>query len=207
MKRKMQKMAKRVAALTATMLLILGTCLPVLAEIEEKLNVLSRVPLGIQQVPLSKVVGTASRGRTSAFAANFMPLLDQASEFSHKWATLYDSIVADGDDNTVATDVRIGMTVQELWEEGVLRHLYDYTWVMEVMNQTDDMPCFNTPASFIAYLKAADVERLPSEDSINKKQNTFTGRFPDWIFVDCDTMEAKRRINVGKRFLNIFQSV
>ena len=32
MKRKMQKMAKRVAALTATMLLILGTCLPVLAE-------------------------------------------------------------------------------------------------------------------------------------------------------------------------------
>lgn len=118
-----------------------------------------------------------------------------------------DSIVADGDDNTVATDVRIGMTVQELWEEGVLRHLYDYTWVMEVMNQTDDMPCFNTPASFIAYLKAADVERLPSEDSINKKQNTFTGRFPDWIFVDCDTMEAKRRINVAKRFLNIFQSV
>ena len=78
--------------------------------------------------------------------------------------------------------------------------------VMEVMNQTDGMPCFNTPASFIAYLKAADVERLPSEDSINKKINTFTGRFPDWLFVDCDTTEAKRRINVGKRFLNLFKS-
>ena len=72
--------------------------------------------------------------------------------------------------------------------------------------ETDGMPYFNTPASFIAYLKAADVERLPSEDSINKKQNTFTGSFPDWTFTDCDAMEAKRRINVGKRFLNIFKS-
>ena len=87
-----------------------------------------------------------------------------------------------------------------------LKNLYDYTWVMEVMNQTDGMPYFNTPASFIAYLKAAGVERLPSEDSINKKQNTFTGSFPDWMFTDCDAMEAKRRINVGKRFLNIFKS-
>lgn len=117
-----------------------------------------------------------------------------------------DCIRETGDDNTAATDVRVGMAVQGLWDEGVLKYLYDYTWVMEVMNHTNGMPYFNTPASFIAYLKAADVERLPSEDSINKKQNTFTGRFPDWIFVDCDTTEAKRRINVGKRFLNIFKA-
>ena len=114
--------------------------------------------------------------------------------------------VRESSDDELAMDVRIGMAVHGLWDEGVLKHLYDYTWVMEVMNQTDGMPCFNTPASFIAYLKAADVERLPSEDSINKKQNTFTGSFPDWTFTDCDAMEAKRRINVGKRFLNIFKS-
>lgn len=117
-----------------------------------------------------------------------------------------DSVVGTGEENATATDVRMAMAVQGLWDEGVLRHLYDYTWVMEVINQTDGMPYFNTPASFIAYLKEADVERLPSEDSINKKQNTFTGRFPDWLFVDCDATEAKRRINVGKRFLNIFKS-
>ena len=117
-----------------------------------------------------------------------------------------DSMLGTSDDNTAATDVRMALAVQGLWDEGVLKNLYDYTWVMEVMNQTDGMPYFNTPASFIAYLKAADVERLPSEDSINKKQNTFTGSFPDWMFTDCDAMEAKRRINVGKRFLNIFKS-
>ena len=67
-----------------------------LAEIDESLNALSRVPLGLVQVPLSKVVGTASKGRTNAFAANFMPLLDQGSEFSAKWNTLYNSVVEDG---------------------------------------------------------------------------------------------------------------
>ena len=70
--------------------------LPVLAEIEESLNALSRVSLGLVEVPLGKVVGTASKGRTNAFAANFMPLLDQGSEFSAKWNTLYNSVVESG---------------------------------------------------------------------------------------------------------------
>ena len=70
--------------------------LPVLSEIEEQLNALSRQPLGLVQVPISKVVGTVSKGRTNAFAANFMPLLDPGSEFSMKWNTLYDSVVESG---------------------------------------------------------------------------------------------------------------
>lgn len=70
--------------------------LPVLAEIEEQLNALSRQSLGLIQVPMSKVVGTVSKGRTNAFAANFMPLLDQGSEFSMKWNTLYNSVVESG---------------------------------------------------------------------------------------------------------------
>ena len=70
--------------------------LPVLEELEGELNALSRQPLGIQQVPIDKVVGTVSKGRTNAFAANFMPLLDQGSEFSQKWSTLYNAVVADG---------------------------------------------------------------------------------------------------------------
>ncbi|MBR1560846.1 MAG: BMP family ABC transporter substrate-binding protein [Clostridia bacterium] len=70
--------------------------LPVLADIEEELNALSRQSLGLIQVPMSKVAGTVSRGRTNAFAANFMPLLDQGSEFSQKWNTLYNSVVEQG---------------------------------------------------------------------------------------------------------------
>ena len=70
--------------------------LPVLAELDEQFNALARRQLGLIQVPVSKVVGTASKGRTNAFAANFMPILDPGSEFSTKWAALYDGIVADG---------------------------------------------------------------------------------------------------------------
>ena len=70
--------------------------LPVLAEIEEKLYALTRVPLGLQQIPLNKVVGTATKGRTNAFATNFMPLLDPGSEFSQKWSVLCDGVMKDG---------------------------------------------------------------------------------------------------------------
>ncbi len=70
--------------------------LPVLEEIDERLNALSHVPVGLVQIPLKKVVGTASRGRTNAFAANFMPILDPGSEFSAKWGILYEGIVDQG---------------------------------------------------------------------------------------------------------------
>ncbi len=105
-----------------------------------------------------------------------------------------------------ATDQQMKKTIEKLVEEGTLKNLYDYTWIMSVMNETQGLPDFHTPSSLIAYLKDLHIERLPSEDSINRKQNTFTGTFPDWTFIDCDTTEAKRRINVGKRFLNIFRA-
>ena len=70
--------------------------LPVLEEIDGQLNSLSRVSLGLVQVPLKKVVGTASKGRTNAFAPNFMPILDPGSEFARKWAMLFDSVVEQG---------------------------------------------------------------------------------------------------------------
>lgn len=70
--------------------------LPVLEEKVPNLNSLDRVPLGIQTVQLDRVVGSVSRGRSFAFANNFMPILDTNSEFSSKWATLYESVEAEG---------------------------------------------------------------------------------------------------------------
>ena len=70
--------------------------LSVLDEVDEQVNALARRNLGLVQVPLGKIVGTASKGRTNAFAANYMPLLDPGSEFSMKWSGLVDSIVTDG---------------------------------------------------------------------------------------------------------------
>ncbi len=70
--------------------------LPVLEEKLPNLNQMDRVSLGIQAVPLSRVVGTVSQGRAYAFANNFMPILEYNSEFSAKWSTLYESVEAEG---------------------------------------------------------------------------------------------------------------
>ena len=74
----------------------LNPYLPVLDELVPDVSALTQVPLGMVQIPLDQVVGTASRGRTSAFAANFMPLLAVGTEFEAKWSRLYDQIEAEG---------------------------------------------------------------------------------------------------------------
>ena len=55
--------------------------LPVLDDILEGVTIDARVSLGLVDVPLDRIVGTATAGRTSAFAANFMPLLGEGTEF------------------------------------------------------------------------------------------------------------------------------
>lgn len=72
------------------------TTLPVLSEIVPELNRLTQVPLGLVQIPLNHIEGTATRGRTTAFARNFMPLLESNSEFAYKWYTLYDNVIVNG---------------------------------------------------------------------------------------------------------------
>lgn len=70
--------------------------LPVLDEILANTDIVSEVSLGIIDVPLEKIVGTKTQGRTQAFANNFMPLLGEKTEFGAKWAYLYDHQIEEG---------------------------------------------------------------------------------------------------------------
>ena len=70
--------------------------LPVLDELVPDHLSLPRISLGLVTVPTDRLVGTNTRGRTSAFACNFMPLLDEGSEFALKWGVLHHSVVKDG---------------------------------------------------------------------------------------------------------------
>lgn len=71
-------------------------CLPVLDDFvpAERLN--RGIDLGTVQVPMEFVVGTRSAGRTTAFARNFMPLMDDGSEFAAKWQTLCKAHLEEG---------------------------------------------------------------------------------------------------------------
>ena len=70
--------------------------LPVLGDLLPEINRMTQVSLGLEQIALSQIDGTATKGRTAAFSTGFYPLLDPDSEFATKWALLYDEIVEDG---------------------------------------------------------------------------------------------------------------
>ena len=70
--------------------------LPALDEILSYVKVEYEVSLGLCEVPLELIVGTRTRGRTNAFAANFMPLLPANSEFGGKWIRLCTSLQEEG---------------------------------------------------------------------------------------------------------------
>ena len=66
--------------------------LPVLEEKVPALSALSRLSLGIMTIPLDRVVGSVSRGRSYAFAEGFLPILEGGSEFASKWERLCESV-------------------------------------------------------------------------------------------------------------------
>ena len=70
--------------------------LKVLDEILPSRGSYSEVPLGLVQIPLDQVVGTKTDSRSNAFARNFMPILNETSEFAMKWALLCDAQVSEG---------------------------------------------------------------------------------------------------------------
>ncbi len=51
---------------------------------DDKLKILKTQELPVTAIPLDCVTGTRTRGRTNSFAADFMPLLEPASEFAGK---------------------------------------------------------------------------------------------------------------------------
>ena len=70
--------------------------LPVLDDILSKEEVRTEQNMGLIQIPLDFVVGTSTMGRTFSFAANFMPILKENTEFAVKWANLSDAQVNEG---------------------------------------------------------------------------------------------------------------
>ena len=70
--------------------------LPSLEQMVEDVDRYPEIPLGLAEIPLEMIVGTRTSGRQNAFAANFMPLMAENSEFAVKWSSLYDSQIEEG---------------------------------------------------------------------------------------------------------------
>ena len=70
--------------------------LPALDEFISRGDISGEMPLGIVDIPLNKIAGTKTAGRKNSFANNFMPLLDDNTEFASKWSNLYESQLEEG---------------------------------------------------------------------------------------------------------------
>jgi len=53
------------------------------------------VQIGLVDIPADQIVGTTTVGRRSAFAGNFMPLLQEGTEFANKWVSLCEAHLGD----------------------------------------------------------------------------------------------------------------
>ena len=103
----------------------------------------------------------------------------------------------------VSANRLIADTINRMKTSGELKKMGDWGLLMIAMNQTDDMPDFATPRSYVDYLSLElKIEGVPCESSISKMVGKTRGMFPNWTFTDTtDIMETNRRINVGKCFI------
>lgn len=69
--------------------------LPVLDEILPAYTTTGEINLGMIEIPMERIAGTKTQGRTNAFASNFMPLLAADSEFGFKWRNLCEAHLSD----------------------------------------------------------------------------------------------------------------
>lgn len=102
-------------------------------------------------------------------------------------------------------DRRVKYAIDIMNEEGVIEHLYDYTWIMEVMNEIKDTPHFDCPNSFLKYCTGIGIKKLPCLSTLSKEYSKIHGKFPHWTFLKKDEADARRCINVAKRFLKLFR--
>ncbi|MBQ3419012.1 MAG: BMP family ABC transporter substrate-binding protein [Erysipelotrichaceae bacterium] len=72
---------------------------PFLKSLEDEvknLSILSKQYVGTFDIPLHMIVGTVNNLRKRSFAENFMPIMNENSEFAYKWNNLFESQVNEG---------------------------------------------------------------------------------------------------------------
>ena len=168
--------------------------LPVLDDILSYTEVASIENLGLIDIPLSKIIGTKTEGRTNAFANNFMPLLPEDSEFGMKWALVYDHQINDGiRDPIVAYEFMNQFYVQEGNKRvSVMKYLKTYsipgTVTRLIPRKTDDKEnkIYYEFLDFYAVSQSYDV-RFGKEGSY-KKLLKLMGKKDDELWSDDDKL-------------------
>ncbi|MDE6944697.1 MAG: BMP family ABC transporter substrate-binding protein, partial [Lachnospiraceae bacterium] len=168
--------------------------LPVLDDIMSYTEIAGMENIGIMDIPLSKIVGTKTVGRSNAFADNFMPLLPEESEFGMKWAAVYKHQIEDGiSDPIVAFEFMNQFYVQEGNKRvSVMKYLKTYSIAAVVTRlvpkKTDD----KENRLYFEFLDFYEVSRSYdvcfTKEGSYKKLLKLMGKKEDEVWSDDDRM-------------------
>ena len=168
--------------------------LPVLDDMISYTEVASIENLGIMDIPLSKIVGTKTEGRSNAFANNFMPLLPEDSEFGSKWSSLYKHQINDGiSDPIMAYEFMNQFYVQEGNKRvSVMKYLKTYSIPASVTRWVPKRSDDKENRLYYEFLDFYEVSRSYdvcfSKEGSYKKLLKLMGKKEDEAWTDDDRM-------------------
>ena len=186
--------------------------LPTLDSFEEIQRGNKQTPVGLVELPLSRIKGNKEIARNNAFANNFMPLLAEDSEFAVKWINLYDSFKQEGIRDAIKVyEYMHNFYVQEgnkrvsvCKYEKVDYILADVTRIIPERNDTKEVTAYYEFLDF--YRVAKNIYIVFNEPGDYKKLAEFLGQdleheWPEDLRKDLDaafTAFAKKCRNVLK---------
>lgn len=169
--------------------------LPILDEMISYTEVASIENVGIMDIPLSKIVGTKTVGRSNAFANNFMPLLPEESEFALKWSSLYNHQIDDGiNDPIIAYEFMNQFYVQEGNKRvSVMKYLKTYSLSASVTRLVPKKSDDTENRLYYEFLDFYEVSHSYdvcfSKEGSYKKFLKLMGKMPDEAWSDDDRMD------------------
>lgn len=157
--------------------------------------------VGLVEIPVDQIAGICTAGRTWAFTAGFMPLLEDSSEFANKWVTL---CVANLSDEGIRDPIECYEYLGEFYvQEGnkrvsVLKHFgatripANVTRILPKEDESPEIRAYyefldfykNTGLYSVQYRRPGDYQKLlsaigkePTEEWSERERLTFTAYF------------------------------
>ena len=167
--------------------------LPALDDILPPRGYYTEIPLGLVQIPVEQIVGTKTNSRSNAFASNFMPILDENTEFASKWESLYDSHVTEGiRDPIKAYEYMNKFYVEEGNKRVSILKYFDVTSipgnVTRILPQRTNEKENRIYFEFLEFYEASGVNYIWfSKEGSFKKLQKLIGKEPEekWTEEDC----------------------
>lgn len=202
--------ARKKAQRTYRSQLLKGTYpyLQALDDIVSFAEIVSEVELGLVEIPLDAIVGTKTAGRKQAFASNFMPLLEDNTEFAYKWISLYDAHVSEGirDPITAVEFMNRYYVVEGNKRVSVLKYVNAVSIqarVTRLVPHRSDSKENHIYYEFLDFYKVSSIDYLTfSQEGCYARILSVLGKQPDDLWTDDEKMDFH---SAYVHFLDVFE--